>query len=54
MKVNEKELECKNCRYRNGYVCNICWKKTYEEFYERKEEENGEDSKRNTEKSKNY
>ena len=38
---NEKKLGCKNCRYRNGYVCNICWKKVYKEFYEGKEKKNG-------------
>lgn len=51
MKVNEKKLGCKNCIYRNGYVCNICYKKVYKEFYERKEKVNGKTNKRNTEKS---
>lgn len=41
MKVNEKKLGCKNCIYRNGYVCNICYKKVYKEFYAGKEEAKG-------------
>lgn len=45
MKVNEKKLGCKNCIYRNGYVCNICWKRIYEEFYNGKEEANGKENK---------
>lgn len=45
MKVDEKKLGCKNCRFRNGYVCNICWKKVYEEFYDGKEKVNGKENK---------
>lgn len=50
MKVDEKKLGCNNCRYRNGYVCNICWKKVYKEFYEGKEKDNGiqKENKQNT------
>ena len=44
MKVDEKKLGCKNCRFRNGYVCNICWKKVYEEFYDGKEKKNGKEN----------
>ncbi len=51
MKVDEEKLGCVNCNFRNGYVCNICWKKVYEGFYERKEKVNGKNNKHNTEKS---
>lgn len=44
MKVDEKKLGCKNCRYRNGNVCDICYKKVCENFKERTEKTNGKAS----------
>ncbi len=54
MKINEKELGCENCKFLTGYVCNICWKKVYEEFNGRKGKANGKNSKRDSKKSQDY
>lgn len=53
MKVNEKQLGCKKCSFRNGNVCNICYKKLYEEFYkERQADKNGKSIINEAEKNK--
>lgn len=53
MLVNEKRLGCNKCRYRNGYVCNVCYKKLYKDFYtERQDENNGKSNNIETEKNK--
>ena len=53
MYVNEKKLGCKKCSFRNGNVCNICYKKLYEEFYkERQADKNGKSIINEAEKNK--
>ena len=53
MKVDEKALGCAKCTFRNGNVCNICYKKVYEEFYNRKENVNGKEKRISRENKNN-
>ncbi len=53
MKVNEEKLGCRRCSYRNGLVCNICWRDFYEKYGERTNKPNGKINMRYTEKTEN-
>lgn len=35
MKIDMKKYGCKDCKMRNGNVCDICYKSTFKEFFER-------------------
>ncbi len=52
MKVDMNKLGCKTCKYRNGNVCNICWKKVYKELEERKDVNSAKTHKRDTKENK--
>ncbi len=51
MKVNMNKLGCRKCKYHNENVCNICWKRVYKEFEERKVKKNGESTQRSNQKA---
>lgn len=46
MKINIEQFDCLSCSYRNGNVCNICYKKLFNDFNkERKVDINAEAGK---------
>lgn len=53
MKVDEKALGCAKCTFKNGNVCNICYKKVYDDFLKRKERVNGKEKRISRENENN-